>query len=46
MMWFVIGLLLGKWITGSWIWAVAIGIGCSMFLGNDDPDDDWRPGHK
>lgn len=38
MIWFVIGLVAGKLITGSWLAAVFIGVACSVFLGDDDKD--------
>lgn len=35
---FAIGLVLGKWLTGSWLLAVVLGVACSIFLGDDDKD--------
>lgn len=38
MIWFAIGVVAGKLITGSWLAAMAIGFACSVFLGDDDKD--------
>lgn len=35
---FAAGLILGKWLTGSWLLAVILGVACSMFIGDDDKD--------
>ena len=35
---FVIGVVLGKWLTGSWLLAVVAGVACSIFLSNNDKD--------
>ena len=46
MIWFVIGLVGGKFVTGSWIAAIVCGIVCSVFLGDPDPEDPSPKGRK
>lgn len=43
---FLVGLALGKWLSGSWIIGIAVGAACSIFLGDDDPEDPSPKGRK
>lgn len=46
MIWFIVGLVGGKFITGSWIAGVVVGLLCSVFLGTDDPEDPSPRGRR
>lgn len=40
---FIVGTLIGKMITGSWGWALLIGVGASIAFSDSDPKDPTDP---